>query len=106
MKKIDFNIELKDAFGEVAKEGKDNKAVILSRALVNMISHPNAIPEGTALDGEAILKRLQLQQKIAEKGEKEYGTDELSTIRDTVVNLFNKKMVTVEMAGAILEITK
>lgn len=40
---IDFNVAVKDAFGEVVKE-KD-KTVMLNASIVNILNHPHALPE-------------------------------------------------------------
>lgn len=108
---IDFNIEARNAFGEVVKErqGKDDKEgtpVMIGTSVVNLLSHPQALTEDVKLDGCAIVKRLTLQQKIASKTPQVYTTDELSTIRESVINLFNKRVIPVELAGTILKMTE
>lgn len=104
--KIDFNVALIDAYGEVMKEDKSEKQMIAGRIIVNILSNPQALPENKTLDGEAIVKRLMLQQKVASKEPQIYSTDELSVIREAVVNLYNKKLIPVEFAGGILKMTE
>lgn len=101
---IDFNIEVKDAFGEVVKE-KD-KTIMLNVTIVNILNHPHALPEEKKMDADEIVKRLSLQQKVASKTPQVYGTDELSMIRESVVNVYNKRMLNVELAGTILKMTE
>lgn len=108
---IDFNVELCDAFGEVVKEkkhqdAKEKTSVLLSVSVVNILSHPQALPEEKKMDASEIVKRLSLQQKVASKTPQTYGTDELSVIRESVINMYNKRMLNVELAGAILKMTE
>lgn len=101
---IDFNVAVKDAFGEVVKE-KD-KTVMLNASIVNILNHPHALPEEKKMDAVEIVKRLSLQQKVASKTPQVYNTDELSVIRESVVNVYNKRMIPVELAGTILKMTE
>lgn len=101
---IDFNVEVKDAFGEVVKD-KGN-AIMLNVSIVNILSHPQALPEEKKMDAVEIVKRLSLQQKVASKTPQTYSTDELSVIRESVVNMYNKRMLNVELAGNILKMTE
>lgn len=101
---IDFNVEVKDAFGEVVKD-KGN-AIMLNVSIVNILSHPQALPEEKKMDSVEIVKRLSLQQKVASKTPQIYSTDELSVIRESVVIMYNKRMLNVELAGTILKITE
>lgn len=109
--KIDFNKALVDAFGEVvnekkSQEDKEGRPVMLDASIVNVLSHPHGIQEGKVLDGDAIVRRMLLQQKVASRVAQEYSTDELAVIRESVVNLYNKRMLSVELAGAILRMTE
>lgn len=109
--KIDFNVALVDAFGEVvnekrSQEDKEGRPVMLDTSIVNVLSHPHGMQEGKALDGDAIVRRMLLQQKVASRVAQEYSTDELAVIRESVVNLYNKRMLSVELAGAILRMTE
>lgn len=104
--KVNFNVAVLDAFGEEIKEGKGDKPVLINRSLVNVMMHPQALPDGKQLDGEGIVKRMLLNQKIASGKEQDYDSDEITAIRETVVNMYNKRLVNVELAGAILKITK
>lgn len=101
---IDFNVAVKDAFGEVVKD-KD-KTIMLNTSIVNILSHPHALPEEKKMDAVEIVKRLSLQQKVASKTPQVYTTDELSVIRESVVNMYNKRVLNVELAGTILKMTE
>lgn len=101
---INFNVALCDAFGEVIKE--KGKSIMLNVSIVNILSHPQALPEDKKLDATDIVKRLSLQQKVALKTPQTYSTDELFVIRESVVNMYNKRMLNVELAGIILKMTE
>lgn len=108
---INFNVQLKDAFGNVVKEksrpsDKEESEVMLDVSIVNIIAHPASVPEGTQLTGMQVLERLNLQQKVASRKEQTYSTDELAIIREAVITLFNKKMLSLDLAGTILKITE
>lgn len=107
MEKINFNVELKDAFNNVIKEGEkgNEKSVLINHSLVYILTTPHSIPEGKSFEPQAVVERLLLQQKLAREGEQDYSTDELAIIRDAVITMFNKKMLSVELAGTILQIT-
>ena len=79
---------------------------MLNASLVNILSNPHALPEEKKMDAAEIVKRLSLQQKVASKTPQIYSTDELSVIRESVVNTYNKRMLNVELAGAILKMTE
>lgn len=108
--KIDFNVELKDAFGEVIKErreeGKEKMSVIIGHSIIDILSNPHALPEDSKMDAVAIVKRLTLQQKVASKEPQAYSTDELGIIREATIQVFNKKMLHVAIAGEILKMTE
>lgn len=109
--KIDFNVELRDAFGEVITESKEQGSkeripVWVNKSLINALAHPYAVPEGKTLDANSIVARLLLQQKVAAKEPQEYGTDELAIIREAVVTLYNRKSAGVELVGTILKMTE
>lgn len=111
MEKINFNVELKDAFGQVVKEKRratDTEAypVMLDVSVVNIIGHPASVPEGTTLTPMEVLERLNLQQKIASKAEQEYSPEELARIREATITLFNKKMLGLDLAGTIIKMTE
>lgn len=108
--KIDFNVALKNAFGEVIKErkeeGKDKEPLYINHLIVNLLSNPHALPEDGKMDAVAIVKRLTLQQKVACKEPQVYSTEELGIIQNATITLYNKKMISVEMAGEIIKMTE
>lgn len=111
MKKINFNVELRDAFGQVVKEKRrpadtETYPVMLDVSVVNIIGHPASVPEGTTLTPMEVLERLNLQQKIASKAEQEYSPEELARIREATITLFNKKMLGLDLAGTIIKMTE
>ena len=108
---INFNVELKDAFGNVVKEKKTHDAkektvVMIGESVVSILSHPHSLPDEKKMDANEIVKRLLLQQKVASKTPQTYNTDELSVIRESVINMFNKRMLNVELAGIVLKMTE
>lgn len=111
MKSINFNVELKDAFGQVVKEKRqpaDNKAypVMMDVSVVNILGHPASVPEDGQLTPMQVLERLNLQQKVASKAEREYSPEELARIREAAITLFNKKMLGLDLAGTIIKMTE
>lgn len=111
MKKINFNVELTDAFGQVVKEKRraaDTEAypVMLDVSVVNILGHPASVPEGTTLTPMEVLDRLTLQQKVASKTEQEYSPKELVLIQEAAITLFNKKMLGLDLAGTIIKMTE
>ena len=103
---INFNVELKDAFGNVVKEkktpdAKEKTVVMIGESVVSILSHPHSLPDEKKMDANEIVKRLLLQQKVASKTPQTYNTDELSVIRE-----FNKRMLNVELAGIVLKMTE
>lgn len=111
MKKINFDVELKDAFGQVVHEKRrpadtETYPVMLDISVVNILGHPACVPEGTTLTPMEVLDRLNLQQKVASKGEQEYSPEELARIREATITLFNKKMLGLDLAGTIIKMTE
>lgn len=111
MKKINFDVELKDAFGQIVHEkrrpaDKETYPVMLDVSVVNIIGHPASVPEGTTLTPMEVLERLNLQQKVASKAEQEYSPEELARIREATITLFNKKMLGLDLAGTIIKMTE
>lgn len=104
MKKINFKIELKDAFGQLVliKDEKEClKPVFIHEELVNIISHPKSLPEQAQTQMQ-VINRLRLSMKIAEGKEADFNDDELSIIRESTMNLYSQKMLTLMLAGTIL----
>lgn len=117
MKKINFNVELKDAFGQVVREkhraadtntntDTETYPVMLDISVVNILGHPASVPEGTTLTPMEVLERLNLQQKVASKAEQEYSPEELARVREATITLFNKKMLGLDLAGTIIKMTE
>ena len=112
MAKINFYAPLKDAFGEIITEPKSREEIetkvpiIIAKFLVNCMANPAAMPDGENMDAYQIVSRLTLQQKIAADKIQEFSPEEISIIRESVVTLFNKKQLPLEMVGAVLELTK
>lgn len=111
MKKINFNVELRDAFGQVVKEKRrpadtETYPVMLDVSVVNILGHPASVPEGEQFTPMEVLERLNLQQKIASKAEHEYSPEELARIREATITLFNKKMLGLDLAGTIIKMTE
>lgn len=101
---IDFNIEVKDAFGEVVTDRKETP-LKLNQEVVSILNHPNSIPADKPLEVKDILLRLEIQRKVASTKPQVYSTDELSTIQVAVKTLVNNKGVGIGIAGLILDMT-
>ena len=104
--KIDFDVVLKNAFGKVVKERlKDGEEIELkiNTSIVNILAHPVSLGETPNLTGMDMLSRLHLMEKVAAGGLQEYDAKELAMIEKAVITLFNKKMLSLELAGTILK---
>lgn len=101
---INFNIEVKDVFGEVVKD-RNEKSLKLNQEVVNILNHPHSIPEGKPLDIEGILLRLSIQKKVASDKPQTYTTKELSAIQSATTTLVNNKGIGIGLAGLILDMT-
>lgn len=102
---INFNIEVKDVFGEVVKD-RNEKSLKLNQEIVNILNHPHSIPEGKPLDIDGILLRLSIQKKAASDKSQVYTTKELSVIQSATTTLVNNKGIGIGLAGLILEMTE
>ena len=101
---LNFNIEVKDVFGEVVKD-HNKKPLKLNQEVVNILNHPHSIPEGKPLDIDGILLRLSIQKKAASDKPQVYTTPELTAIQTAVTTLVNNKGTGIGLAGLILEMT-
>ena len=101
---INFNIEVKDVFGEVVKD-RNEKSLKLNQEVVNILNHPHSIPEGKPLDIDGILLRLSIQKKAASDKPQVYTTKELSAIQSATTPLVNNKGIGIGLAGLILDMT-
>lgn len=109
--KINFNVELKDAFGKVMTEPKEYRStdmvpVILSKFVINALADPTNVSDEKGLDAVAIVKRLKLQQKVAVNEQQEFSTDELALIREVTLLSFNQKRTSSYVAGTVLAMTE
>lgn len=101
---INFNIEVKDVFGESVTDRND-KPLKLNQEIVNILNHPHSIPEGKPLDIEGILLRLEIQKKMAADKPQVYSTKELTAIQSATTTLVNNKGIGIGLAGLILDMT-
>ncbi|WP_143813328.1 hypothetical protein [Parabacteroides provencensis] len=109
-KKINFNVNLVDAYGEVIKvrlrpTDKEESPLKVSVLVINSLMHQPS-DDAKIVAAEEIVKRLTLQQKVAKGIEQEYSTDELALIRESVLYLYSKKDFNSTQAGTILNMTK
>ena len=112
---INFKVELKDAFGKTVMiierdkttgEVSKSMPVIVNEELVNLLAHPKSSKSSEPASQMQVLHRMTLSMKIAAGASADYDEDELLIIRETVMTLYNEKLISLILAARILELIK